>query len=210
MKDEFNIQLLGIKEALAMFDPQKVVAASRKSVERVSSSAITHASREIRTEYNIKAKDLRKFLRMSTRPKGYSIEAVITGTGLGLALAGFDAKQTGVKTAKGGFQYTKRATRSGWQRYGGDVTVRVKVSSGRKVVSGKYGNKPFIARMKSGHLGVWVRQSEERLPILQLFGPGVGGLFGSKRIMESTEKHINEIFPKEFHHNLDYYLGRKS
>lgn len=205
-----DIELKGVKEALEMFDPQKVIAAARRSVERIANSGITHASKEIRKEYNIKAKDLRKFLRLSVRPKGYSIEAVITGTGLGLALASFDAKQAGVSAAKGSFRYTKRATRSGGRQFGGDVTVRVKTSSGRKVVTGKHANKPFIARMKSGHLGVWVRQDGARLPIEQLFGPGVGGLFGTKQIMDSTQKHVNDTFPKEFRHNLDYYLGRKS
>lgn len=205
-----TVEIKGIKEALALFDPQKVISAARKSLDRVSNSAITHASREIRTEYNIKAKDLRKFLRLSTRPKGYSIEAVITGTGLGLALSAFDARQVGVRTANKGLQYTSRATRREWRQFGGDVTVKVKVAGGRKVVTGKYGTKPFMARMKSGHLGVWVRETRSRVPIRQLFGPGVGGLFGTRRIMEATQKHINDVFPKEFRHNLDYYLGRKS
>lgn len=204
-----SIEVKGVKEAMEMFDPQKVIQAARKSLQRVSNSAITHASKEIRKEYNIKAKDLRKFLRLTIRPRGNLLAAVITGTGMGLALASFEAKQVGVKTAKGSFQYTRRATRSVSLRFGGDVTVRVKTSSGRKVVTGKYGNKPFIARMKSGHLGVWIRQDKKRLPIKQLFGPGVGGLFGTKRIMDSTKVHVNETFSKEFRRNLDYVLGRK-
>lgn len=203
-----SIELKGVNEALRVLDPQKVISAARKSVDRVSSSAITHASQKIRTEYNIKAKDLKRFLRLSTRPKGNSIEAVITGVGRGLALSSFDVKQTGVKTTKGSFHYTKRAIQNGWRRYGGDVTVRVKVASGRKVVLGKYGNKPFLARMRSGHLGVWVRKGKDKLPIEQLFGPGVGGLFGTQAIMKSTIKHVNETFEKEFQHNLNYYMSR--
>ena len=59
-----DIELKGVKEALEMFDPQKVIAAARRSVDRIASSGITHASKEIRKEYNIKAKDLRKFLKI--------------------------------------------------------------------------------------------------------------------------------------------------
>ena len=62
-----NIELKGVSDALKMFDPQKVISAARKSLDRVSQSAITHASKEIRTEYNIKARDLKKFLRLTTR-----------------------------------------------------------------------------------------------------------------------------------------------
>ena len=211
---QVDIELEGVKEALKMFDPNIVRKAANQALNRVAGSGKTEASKLIRTQYNIKAGRLSDYLKLAVKAKGDSMEAVITGRGRGLALSYFDAKQT----ARG--------------RNRGAVTVKVKKSGGRKVVSPEYGNKPFIAQMPSGHVGVWVRgrtkrggftKSEKGLygkhgdryrkgkvrePLIQLFGPGVGGTFATKFIMDSTRERIAERFPVEFDRQLNWYLSR--
>lgn len=203
-----EIKLEGVDKALKMFDPDNVRKAANAALNRVAGAGRTEASRLIRQEYNIKASRVNQFLRLEVRAKGYDMEAVISGRGLGIALAYFDAKQAGFKLMGegAGTMRTKYLSRTG--RKSGDVTVRVKRSSGKKVVDPKYGNRPFLAQMKSGHIGVFVRTGQTRKPLEQLLGPGVGGLFGSAKIMQAVKRRINELWSKEFSHQLDYYLKR--
>jgi hypothetical protein len=65
--------------------------------------------------------------------------------------------------------------------------------------------KAFMVRLKSGHIAVMQRRGEERLPVKQLYGPGVGLLFGSRRIMEATKTLIREKFAPRFGYWLTRY-----
>jgi hypothetical protein len=160
------------------------------------------------------------------------MEAIISGRGLGIALAYFDAKQAGFKLMGEGAgkmrtKYLSRTTKAGrgpvyipgvgWRTvsFGGDVDVKVKLSGGRKVVGPEAGFKPFLTKMKSGHIGVFVRSGSEfksskgRAPLKQLFGPGIGGLFGSAKIQQAVKKLVEDRFKVEFDHQLEHYLGLK-
>jgi hypothetical protein len=205
---EISIKLEGVEKAMRMFDPNNVRKAANAALNRVAGSGKTEASKLIRQDYNIKAARINQFLRLAVRARGNDMEAVISGRGLGIALAYFDARQQGFKMLgeSAGRMRTTALLRTGRKR--GDVTVRVKRSGGRKVVGPKYSNRPFLAQMKSGHIGAFVRTGRARKPIEQLLGPGVGGLFGSAKIMQAVKKRINELWSKEFKHQLDYQLGR--
>jgi hypothetical protein len=52
-----------------------------------------------------------------------------------------------------------------------------------------------------------VRKDKGRKPIEQLYGPGVGGLFGTPGVMNRTEKLINEKFPPRFSYWFNKYSG---
>jgi hypothetical protein len=63
----------------------------------------------------------------------------------------------------------------------------------------------FVAKMPSGHVGVYERQGEKSFPIKQYFGPSVAGMFGREketeintaaieRAKETLDKHVlNEL-----------------
>jgi hypothetical protein len=201
-----EIRLEGVENALKMFDPQIVVKAARQAVNRVATTARKTAMDVIQQEYNFKSSRLRMYLLMTSRASGYRVEAVITGKGMGTPLYQFDARQVGVAIRKKHFSYTARAQKSGNLRRGGAVTVKVKKGGGRATLSMVGGQNPFIAKT-GAHLGVWVREGTSRLPLVQLWGPGVGGLFGSKKVMDPVVRVINDRFPAEFKHQLDYYRG---
>jgi len=194
-----EIELTGVREAMKVLDPKLVTAASRSAVKKVSDQCRTHISKMIRDEYNIKAKDINKRLKVATRARGDELEAEITGLGRGLPLSAFDARQEGVRTRKGETQYTKKAQRVGWGKAGGVVSVLVKHASGRKPVRTE--PKAFLTRFKSGHLAVAQRTGSNRLPIKELLGPGIALLFGSKRIMAAAKDFsklkFREIFERE-------------
>jgi len=203
-----EIKLEGVEKAMKMFDPDKVRKAANAALNRVAGSAKTEASRLIRNEYNIKAYTVSRFLHLDIRAQGYNMVAIISGHGMGIPLYYYDAKQAGIRLIGegAGKMRTKFLSRTG--RKIGPVTVKVKRTGGRKIVSPHYGIKPFIAQMKGGGISVWVREGGERLPIEKMFGPGIGGLFGSRKIMQKVKQKINEVWSKELNHQLDYYLKR--
>jgi hypothetical protein len=201
----FHIKLEDIDKTLKEFDPKKVVTAARQAINRTADSTRTEASRLIRSEYNIKAARLNKYLKIDAKASGNELSATITGKGRGLALSYFDAKQVDVmaKTMRIGSNKIKSLVSKKGRRYGGAVTALVKLAGGRKNVTGKYENKPFLAQMKSGHIGVWVRTGKDKKPIEQLIGPGVGGLFGSKVIMDRIKTFVIDKFATEFNRLLN-------
>lgn len=200
-----DIKLEGLDTALKAFDPQRVITAARQAINRTADSTRTEASRLIREEYNIKSARLNQYLKVEAKASGTKLSATIIGRGRGLALSYFDAKQAGVmaKTLRIGSNKIKSLVNKKGNRYGGAVTALVKLAGGRKNVTGKYDNKPFLAQTKSGHIGVWVRKGKETKPIEQLIGPGVGGLFGSKIIMDRIKNYVNDKFRSEFNRLLD-------
>lgn len=208
MADEFKIELIGVKKALEMFDPEKVRKAAIATMNRTAATAKTEASKIIRQDYNVRAARLSQYLRLTARARGNMLEATISGRGLGMALAYFDPRQAGKRIKYAGRGKERRGQLTSRRARGGDLSVLVKRGGGRKIVTGKYGNKPFLTQMKTGHIGVYVRTGSARKPIEQLLGPGVGGLFGSRRIMTAVTARINKYFGPEFKHQLDYYLGR--
>jgi hypothetical protein len=205
---DFDIKLEGVEKALTMLDPRNVVNAATRAINDVAEQGMTGAKREIAGEYNIKYSRLSQYLRLTTRAKGNNPEAVITGRGRGLALSYFDAKQEGqsVRTLRIGKEKFKSVIRKTGRRYAGKVTALVRKAGGRKEVVTD--PRSFIAQTKSGHIGVFQRTGKTRLPLKELLGPGVGGLFGSKKIMDNTKRIINEKFKPRFEYWISYYLSR--
>lgn len=203
---EVSVRIEGIKEALERFDPKKVRSAARSAINKIADQTRTFASRQIREEFNVPASRLNSYLRVSARAKGDDLQAVITGRGLGMALSYFGPRQAGIQVSKKkGFRYTKRAANSGNLKHGGVTTVEVRRGN-RKEISGD--PKPFLTIFKSGHIAVVQRMGKGRLPLKQLLGPGIGGLFGSKLFMPRTTKFVNEKFGPIFNHELGWWLSK--
>ena len=195
-----DIKLEGMKEAIQNFDSQKVITAARQAINRTADSTRTEASRLIRQEYNVTASKLNEFLKVEARANGSRLTARITGRARGFARSYFDPKQEGVMVKTLGIRSStfKSLVMKKGRRYGGDVTTIIKLSEGRKIVPGKYGNKPFIAQTNTGHIGVWVRKGKARTPIEQLWGPGIATLFGSMHIMKAIRQFVCDKFRSEF------------
>jgi Prophage minor tail protein Z (GPZ) len=93
--------------------------------------------------------------------------------------------------------------------------VSVQVKYGRKVIPGA-----FIATMKSGHKGVFMRADGSRhmsrrarrggpqLPIRELFGPSIPSQFGSEAIRAAIERTARERFPIVLKQELRYALSK--
>ena len=193
-----DVRIEGIDKFLSDHDPRKVTLAIHSALNKVAQQARTKAADMIGSEFVIQKSRINKFLRVSTRSAGNSFSVVITGQGMGISLAYFGARQEGVKIDRKlkKVAYNKRSHRSGNLRYGGRVSVQVKRGAGQKFLSGS--PKPFMAILKSGHQAIFQRTGKGRLPVEPLFGPGVGGLFGSDRIRKEVGYFIDEKFEPIF------------
>jgi len=79
----------------------------------------------------------------------------------------------------------------------GPVQSQVKKGGGATL------KRAFIAKMKSGHVGVYERQSEKRFPIGQHFGPSTPGMFkANEAVNEVVTKLAGETFEKRVQHEL--------
>lgn len=55
----------------------------------------------------------------------------------------------------------------------------------------------FIARMASGHIGVFKRRGKARLPIDELFGPSAAKVFANRRVQKPVREFIRNYLPTE-------------
>lgn len=67
----------------------------------------------------------------------------------------------------------------------------------------------FIATMKSGHKGVFKRSSKKRLPVKELYGPSIPQTMASGAIDSAMKRHAGNAWPKNWKHELEFYLGRQ-
>jgi hypothetical protein len=200
-----DIKMEGIEKALQSLDPQIVRKAAVSAINKTADQAKTQVSQLIREGYNIRAGDLNRYLQIVARATTGALTAIIAGKGRGLALAYFGARQRNVKimTAGKGKNKVKMKVFGRYGQAAGDVTVQVKTSSGRLTVSTD--PKAFMTVLKSGHVGILMREGKARLPIKELLGPGVGHIFGGKALMTKVGNFINAKFQDIFTHELDFF-----
>ncbi len=205
---ELKMKVTGIKEALDSFSPEVVQKAVRSALNKTGTQGLNQLISLITERYTIKKADIKKFLYISRKPRVDNLSLQIQGLGKGLALSYFDPKQEGKK-----IRGPKKArTLSNFIRGAykpGPVTVQV-LFGVRKAVSPVAGRKVFLAQMRSGHIGVFVRKSGKRLGISQLFGPGVAGILQTRDFREKTEKFMASKFKEIFSHELKFYQSKNA
>lgn len=163
---------------------QAVVKAETRANRRVATTVIKEFTNEVQKDYAIKDAGIKKDLRVSrgrNEDGTRGAGAIITARGKrGIALSRFLTRQT----KKG-------------------VSFIVSRTKGRKVIPGA-----FIAKMKSKHIGVYVRKGKTRLPIDQKFGPDVKMLINTERMMKLHKEVINKTYPAYFRQELRYQLKK--
>ena len=191
-----DIQWKGLEELEAALDPKLVRKAMVRALNRVALKAFTAIKKYLREKYTLKAKDISKQVKVS-KARQNSPVAFIIATGTNFPLIAFQAKQT------------KRG-----------VTVKIKKSSGRKLVKGRpgYKGKTFIATMGSGHKGVFQKTGEvrkmergryigkKRGVIAELYSINVPKVIGTKAALNLINKVVADNLDKEFNRAYDFYI----
>lgn len=173
-----------------------------RALNRAADSTKTNAIREIQKRYNVTGKALRGTDRRAGAffvkpPSPTRLVATVTASGNPLPLSGFRPRQTG----RG-------------------VSLSVRKGAARRVIRGA-----FIARMKSGHVGVFHRYSppgkrfagargtlarhrgtpnRQDLPIDELYTTAVPGMFGAKEVQEALQKVAVQRFETVLTQELRY------
>ncbi|MDT8901838.1 phage tail protein [Anaeroselena agilis] len=160
-------------------------AVQARAINRSLGSARAEAVRAVRAEYTVSAEAVRKTIATKNATPSMPL-GIIIATGTPIAMSKFDVSPT---------RPDPKAKRS--------VTVRVKKGSGRKTVK-----SAFLARMGSGHVGVFKRAGKKRLPIEQRFGPSVPQMLGSDNVTRQIEQKARETLDARLDHEIGRILER--
>jgi hypothetical protein len=154
-----------------------------RAVNRTMEQGQTRMAREITTEFNIKARDVKarmKLHKANARGGSFRIQASLEVTskrGRSLNVINFAAKQ-----AKKG------------------VSVKILRNGGRKTIKGAFiGNQGRT---------VFKRVGKERLPIKAVQTIDVEQMFNAKRINRMVLQLLEQKFPEVFEREAKYYTDR--
>ena len=187
---------------------QKLLGGIENGVKRAITSAINHSlgkaktklKKKITQEYYIKSSDVEKTL--SIKKANYStLAGTISSRSKRTSLTKLKIKKSGTSILSG-----------------------VRKSNGIKLLRGKdelFG-KPFTAKMKNGHTGVFQRKTKQRIgvgmgssseqenPIQELYTLSIPQMAGEKGVQkyieEEAEKMVNERFEHEVERILKGYI----
>lgn len=187
---------------------QKLLGGIENGVKRAITSAINHSlgkaktklKKKITQEYYIKSSDVEKTL--SIKKANYStLAGTISSRSKRASLTKLKIKKSGTSILSG-----------------------VRKSNGIKLLRGKdelFG-KPFTAKMKNGHTGVFQRKTKQRIgvgmgssseqenPIQELYTLSIPQMAGEKGVQkyieEEAEKMVNERFEHEVERILKGYI----
>ena len=82
------------------------------------------------------------------------------------------------------------------------VSAAVKADSGRTPFA-----EAFIAKMKSGHTGMFERDGTRRLPITEFMGPSTAQMAGNSVVLEQVEEKAQEVINKRIEHEITRILN---
>lgn len=197
---EMTVKIEGIKHTTGRLShlPHIVEKATVSALNKIGAQGMTATRREVTREYNIKQKDLKGNIKLirarrGTKSREGRLFAIISVTGKSIPLYKFAAKPKEPPVQKG-IPVKRRKP----------VTVKVKKTGGRKRLS-----HAFVARMRSGHVGIFTRKSSESLPIHELFSVSIPKMFKMKG-KEAVDKIAKTKGRQILQHELDFYLKREA
>ncbi|MRN51987.1 phage tail protein [Paenibacillus monticola] len=82
------------------------------------------------------------------------------------------------------------------------LKAAIKRAGGNKKVDGA-----FIARMSSGHVGIYRRSARSRLPVEELYGPAVPVMLNNPEVVDHLESVAIDEMDKRLEHELNRRLG---
>lgn len=171
--------------------PQKSPNAISASLNRTMTNVASNINKEIRSEYTVKAMDIRGTLK-KTRANPSKLSAAVKSTGGVIGLDKFKTSALMTTSRKGG---TKSV---GFNRK--PVKAAVK-KGGMKTVLGA-----FVATVNGPK--IFKRTTKRRLPIERLHGPSVPQMAGNDRIVEFVNTEAGATFEKRLDHEIGRLLER--
>ncbi|WII39694.1 phage tail protein [Paenibacillus thiaminolyticus] len=161
---------------------QKAPKAIDRAFKRTGQRLQTVAVQEVRKEYIIRAGDVRKYgnLRLTQKKD----EIIFRSSGRNIPLIKFKTTPTRV---------VKRRPKV--------LKAAVKKHGEKKPISGA-----FVQQMPNGNLGVYHRRRKGRLPIEQLYGPGVPIMLNAQKIRDKLQDEMTKKLEQRLEHELERVL----
>lgn len=188
-----------LKKQVKRFSKGGITRAQFRALNRSANKAKTFTGRLLSKDFNIKVSELKPFLFVSPRASARNSTVAIRGASKALSV----------------FRYAKGVKKQG------PLGVRFNTGGGSKVH-----RHTFLARMPSGHSGIFVRAFKtgrkrvpdvsrttgkrilKQLPIRELTYPSVAHMITNKgRATKVFELFVND-YPRQLHAQLDFELKK--
>ncbi|ABO49743.1 conserved hypothetical protein [Desulforamulus reducens MI-1] len=162
--------------------PEAIPKAISNTINRAAETAKTEAARKARETYYVKHSDVIKTIRI-TKASPSNLSATVLSRSSPIALSKFNVtpRQPQPKRRK-------------------PIIARVKKGAGGSIQGA------FVARVTSGHVGVFNRVGPARLPITQRFGPSIPQMIGSETVTRWVEEKALETIDKRLDHEISRVL----
>lgn len=172
---EIDIKLEGIDKVVATLNPNIYKKSLNKTLNEIGRKVKTQSTKAVRAKYNIKAKTIKD--NMQVKRSRYN--------DLSFALHIESGRRNII-------HFGARQVKKG-------VGVRVKKTSGRKVMKGAFiGNKGRT---------VFKRVKDSRLPIKAIKTLSIPQMF-NKETLKEVDKEASSSFNKRFKHNFEFYISK--
>lgn len=180
-----NIEAKELKriEDMLITIPNGMERAMSSAINRTLTSTRASAVRRVRSQYDVRAGDIRGSMHIS-RSNIKNISGSIISKGGTLPLIDFkvNPKKPNPRRRK-------------------PVFASVKKSGG--AIEGA-----FVAKMPNGHIGVYERAGISRYPIKQLYGPSAPQMLGNKNILDGLSEEAEETMLQRLSHETVRLLRR--
>jgi hypothetical protein len=172
-----------VQKRLGTFS-DKAPNAIANALNRALTTVAAQVSREVRKEYNIKAKDVKATLS-KTRASRANLSAIVRSQGEVVPLDRFKVSPK---------------------------TPQPKRKKPIKVAVKKTGLKPLLRAFVVDLHGIKVfrRKTKHRLPIQRLFGPSIPQMLGNEEILNKINREGKEMFYKRLDHEINRILSKGS
>lgn len=142
-----------------------------------------------------------------TATKEYTVANAAVKAKMQTSRASVSQLQARIKSRGRALKLSDYATRPGGVRSKQPKVLKVNVlrSTGFQPIKGAF----LAVGKKTGKLGVFIRQTNARYPITQLYGPSIPEILGTKNVSEAVETRAQDVLGDRFNHEISR-LMRKS
>lgn len=183
---EINREQLQRIESILGNTPRQVPIVTARAINRAAEAARTQAGRSARETYVIKHKDVIDTIKIK-KANPNDLHADIRSRGSVIKLTSFKVNPKKPQPNR------KRP-----------ITVSVKKGSSKTIKNG------FVAETKNGHVNVFTRVSNKRLPIRGHFGPSVPQMLGNESVVRFVENRAIDVLDSRLNHEINRMMGGNS
>jgi hypothetical protein len=181
-------------EVLRTIDPEIFRKAQISALTRVRSRTATFISRAAREKYNVTAATVQGALsrRLKIVVRRDQASAYLEYIGRRIGLINFGGQFRRVNTPRG--------VRQG-------ATTKLYKKQTRYLTK-----RGFIAAGKSANVHIFQREKEDqtkRHPLTVMYGPSIPQMVGSNEVLEQTRQFVEDLYPAELMHQIEYQLSKR-